>query len=117
MVNAFNDEKEHCNEGGNEGNKEDQFEANIKKSGKEWEEGNVGVYVCKMPAAKQNANSVPAQCCGVDDSEGGLEDKSKATINVNDQECNGAEDIKDKIGIIFDLEGKEVKVCLRDFGS
>jgi hypothetical protein len=41
----------------------------------------------------------------------------KATINVNDHKCNVAEDTKDVIGIIFDLEGDEVKVSLRDFGS
>jgi hypothetical protein len=47
----------------------DQFEANVKKSGKGWGEGNVGVYVWKMPAAKQNANNVAAEQCCVDDSE------------------------------------------------
>jgi hypothetical protein len=46
-----------------------------------------------MPAAKQNANSVAVECCGVYDSEGELEDKSKATINVNDHKCNIAEKI------------------------
>jgi hypothetical protein len=41
-----------------------------------------------MPAAKQNANNVAAERCGVDDYEGELEDNSKATTNVNDHECN-----------------------------
>jgi hypothetical protein len=67
--------------------------------------------------SQQNANSVAAEQCGVDDSEGELEDKSKATINVNDHECDVAEDTEDNIGIIFDLEGNEVKVSLWDFGS
>ncbi len=70
-----------------------------------------------MPAAKQNTNSVAAEQCGVDDCEGELEDNSKATINVNDHKCNVAEDTEDNIGIIFDLEGNEIKVRLRDFGS
>jgi hypothetical protein len=70
-----------------------------------------------MPAAKQNANSVAAVQCGVDDSEGELEDKSSSTININDHKCNIAEDTEDNIGIIFDLEHNEVKVNLRDFGS
>jgi hypothetical protein len=50
-----------------------------------------------MPTVLQQ-NAVVYQ----DDSEGGVEDKSKASINVDDQECNVAEDTKDKIGIIFD---------------
>jgi hypothetical protein len=36
-----------------------------------------------MPAAKQNASIVVAERYGVDDSEGRVEDKSKATSNVN----------------------------------
>jgi hypothetical protein len=78
---------------------------------------NVGVYVWKMPAAKQNANSVTAEQCDVDDCEWELEDNSKATINVNDHKCNIAEDTKDDIGFIFDLEGDNGKASLRDFGS
>jgi hypothetical protein len=92
----------------NKGDKDDQCEANIKKSGKEWGEGNAGIYVWKMPAAKQIANIVASESCGVDDCEGELEDNSKATINVNDHECKVAEDTKDNIGIIFDLEGNEL---------
>jgi hypothetical protein len=41
----------------------------------------------------------------------------KATINIHDHECNFSEDTEDDISIIFDLEGDEVKVSLRDFGS
>jgi hypothetical protein len=70
-----------------------------------------------MPAAKQNANSVAAEQCGVDDCEGESEDNSKATINVNDHICKVAEDTKEDIGIIFDLEDNEVNVSLRDFGT
>ncbi len=65
----------------------------------------------------QHANSVAAEQCGVDDCEGELDDNSKATINVNDHECNIIEDTKEDIGIIFKLEVNEVKVSLRDFGS
>jgi hypothetical protein len=54
----------------NKGDNDDQFKADVKKSGKKWEEGNVGVYVQKIPAAKQNANSAAAEQCGVDESEG-----------------------------------------------
>jgi hypothetical protein len=97
--------------------KKDKFKADLKTSGKERGYGNVGEDVHKIPAAKQDANNVAAECCGVDDSKGEVEDKSNAMDNINDQECNVAEDTKDKIGIIFDLEEKEVKVCLMDLGS
>ncbi len=71
----------------------------------------------KMPAAKQNANSVAAEECGVDDCKEESEDNSKATINVNDHECILIEDTEDDIGIIFKLEDNDVKVSLRrDFG-
>ena len=30
---------------------------------------------------------------------------------------DGSTDDEDEIGLIFELEGKETKVCLRDFGS
>ncbi len=33
---SFNDEEEKSSEGENKGDKDDQFEANVKKSGKEW---------------------------------------------------------------------------------
>jgi hypothetical protein len=64
-----------------------------------------------------HATNASAEECGVDDCEGGLEDNSKATINVNDNECNVIEDTEDDIGIIFKFEGNDVKVSLRDFGS
>ncbi len=61
LDNSFNDEEEKSSEGENKGDKDDQFEANVKKNGKEWGEDNVGVYVWKMLAAKQNANTVAAE--------------------------------------------------------
>ncbi len=70
-----------------------------------------------MAAETQHATNAAAEQCGVDDCEGDLEDNSKATINVNDHECNVIEDTEDNKGIIFKLEGNEVKVSLRDFGS
>ncbi len=114
---SCNDKKEESCEGENKGDKDDQFEANINKSGKEWGEGNVDVYVWKMTAATQHAKNVAVEQCGVDECERELEDNSKATINVDDHECNVIEDTKDDIGIIFKLKGNEVKVSLRDFGS
>jgi hypothetical protein len=45
LDNSFNDEEEKSSEGENKGDKDDQFEANVKKSGNKWGEGNVGIYV------------------------------------------------------------------------
>jgi hypothetical protein len=96
------DEEEEKNiEGENPGDKYDQFEANVNKSGHELGEGNVCV----------------AQECGVDDYEGELEENSKATFDINDHECNVITDTEDNIGIIFKLEGNNAKVSLRDFES
>ncbi len=81
--------------------KDDQFEANINKSRKEWGEGNVGEYVWKMKAETQHAINATAEQCGVDDCEGELEDNSKATINVNDHKCNVIEDTWDDIGNVL----------------
>ncbi len=117
LEDSCNDEVEKCSEGENKGDKDDQFEANIIKSGKEWGEGNVGVYVWKMTAETQHATNAAAEQCGKDDCEGELEENSKATINVNDHESNMIEDTDDDIGIILKLECNEVKVSLRDFGS
>ncbi len=58
-----------------------------------------------------------AEECGVDDCDRQLEDNSKATIDINNHECNVSTDTEDDIGIIFQLEGNDVKVSLRDFGS
>ena len=43
--------------------------------------------------------------------------KSKATFDINNHECNVITDTEDNIGILFKLEGNDVKVSLRDFGS
>ncbi len=58
-----------------------------------------------------------AEECGVDDCEEELEENSKTTFDINDHECNVITNAVDNIGIIFKLEGNDVKVSLRDFGS
>jgi hypothetical protein len=68
-----------------------------------------------MTKKTQHATNASSEECGVDDHEGKLEDNSKATINVNDHECNVIDDAEDNIGIIFILEGKDVKVSIKDF--
>jgi hypothetical protein len=117
LDNSCNDEEEKSSGGENKGDKDDQFEANVNKIGHEWGEGNVCVYVGKMTAETLHATNAAAEECGVDDCEGELEDNSKATINVNDHKCNVIEDTEDDIGIVFKLEGNDVKVSLRDFAS
>ncbi len=67
------------------GDQYDQFEANVNKSGHELGEGNDCV----------------AEICGVDDCEGELEEKSKATFNIDDHEWNMITDTEDNIGIIL----------------
>jgi hypothetical protein len=62
-------------------------------------------------------NVCVAEECGVDDCEGQLEENSKATFDINGHECNVITDTEDNIGIIFKLEGNDVKVSLSDFGS
>jgi hypothetical protein len=98
---SCNDKEEKNSEGENKGDKYDQFEANINKSGHELGEGNVCI----------------AEECGADDCEGELEENSKAKFDINDHEFNVITDTEDDIGIIFKLEGNNVKVSLRDFGS
>jgi hypothetical protein len=98
---SCNDKEEKNSEGVNKGDKYDQFEANVNKRGHELGEGNVCL----------------AEECGVDDCEGELKENSKATFDINDHECNVITDTEDNIGIIFNLEGNNVKVGLRDFGS
>jgi hypothetical protein len=80
-------------------------------------EGNICVYAWKITKETLHATNALAEECGVDDCEGQLEENSKATFNVNDHECNVITDTEDDIGIIFKLEGNDVKVSLRDFGS
>ncbi len=117
LDNSCNNEEGKSSEGENKGDKDDQFEANINKSGHEWGEGNVCVYVGKITEETLHATNASVQECGVDDCEGKLEDNLKAIINVNDHECNVIEDTGDNISIIFNLEGNDVKVSLGDFGS
>ncbi len=68
-----------------------------------------------MNRGKENVSV--AEECGVDNSEGELEENSKATFYINDHECNVITDTEDNIGIIFQLESNDEKVSLRDFGS
>ncbi len=117
LDNSCNDEEENSSEGENKGDKDDQFEANVYKSGHKLGEGNFCMYVGKMTEETLHATNASAEECGVDNCEGELEDNSKATINVNNHECNMIDDTEDNIGIIFKLEGNAVKVSLRDFGS
>ncbi len=62
-------------------------------------------------------NVCVAEECDVDDFEGHFEESSKATFDINDHDCNVITDTEDNIGIIFQLEGNDVKISLRDFGS
>jgi hypothetical protein len=101
LDNSCNDKEEKNSEGENTGDKYDQFEANVIKSGHELGEENV--FVVKE--------------CGVNYCKGELEENSKATFDINDHECNVINDTEDNIGIFFKLEGNDVKVSLRDFGS
>ncbi len=80
-------------------------------------EENFCVHVGKMTEETLHATNNSAEEYGVDDCEGGLEENSKATCNINNHECNLITDTEDNIGIIFKLEGNDVKVSLRDFGS
>jgi hypothetical protein len=81
--------------------KNDLFDANTNMSAPELGKGNVSL----------------AEECGVEDCDRQLEENSKATIDINNHECNMITDTEDNIGIIFQLEGNDVKVSLRDFGS
>ncbi len=85
LDNSCNDKEEKNSEGENKGDKYDQFEANVNKSGRELGEGNACV----------------AEECGVDDCKGELEGNSKATFDINDHECNVTTDTEDDTGIIF----------------
>jgi hypothetical protein len=101
LDNSCNDKKDKNGEGGNEGGINYQFDADVKMSARELGKGNISV----------------AEKCGVDDCDGQLEEHSKATIDINNHECNVITDTEDDIGIIFQLKGKDVKVNIRDFGS
>ncbi len=94
LDNSSNDKDENNSEGKNKGGKNDQFEANVNMSGCELGEGNVCI----------------AEECGVDYCEGQFQDNSKATFDIYNHECNVITDTEDNIGIIFQLEGNDVKV-------
>jgi hypothetical protein len=70
-------------------------------SGRELGEGNV---------------CVAEECC-VDDCEGLFKENSRATFDIKNHECKMITDTEDDIGMIFQLEGNDVKVSQRDFGS
>ncbi len=79
----------------------DQFDANVNMIAPELGKGNISL----------------AEECVVDDCDGQLEENSKVAIDINNHECNMITDTKDNIGKIFELEGNNVKVSIRDFGS
>ncbi len=70
LDNSCNYEEEKNSEGENKGDKYDQFEANVNKSGHELGEGNVCVYVGKMTEETLHATNASAEECGADDCEG-----------------------------------------------
>jgi hypothetical protein len=104
LDNFCNDEEEKYSDRENKGDKDDQFEANVNKSGHELREENVCVYVGKMTEETLHATNASAEECGRDDCEGELKENPKATINVYDHECNVIDDTEDDIGIIFKLK-------------
>ncbi len=75
--------------------------------------GIVCIYVGKMTENTLHATNASSEECGVDDCEGELEDNSKATINLNNHESNVIDDTEYNIGIMFKLEGNDVKVSVR----
>ncbi len=101
LDNSCNDKEDNNGEGENEGDISYRFDANIKMSAHELGKGNVSL----------------AEECGLDDCDRQLEVNSKATIDNNDHECNVITDTENNIGTIFQLEGNDVKVSIRDFGS
>jgi hypothetical protein len=58
---SCNDEEEKSSEGENKDDKEDQFAANVNKSGHELGEGNVCVYVGKMKEETLHAANASAE--------------------------------------------------------
>jgi hypothetical protein len=101
LDNLCNGKKDKKGEGGNKGDIYYQFDAGVKMSARELGKDNISV----------------ADKCGVDDCDGELGEHSKAIIDMNNHECHMTTDTEDDIGIIFQLEGKDVKVSIRDFGS
>jgi hypothetical protein len=85
LDNSCNDKKDKNGEGGNKGDINYQFDVDVKMSARELGKGNVSV----------------AEKCGVNDCDGQLKEHSKATIDINDHECNVITNTEDNIGIIF----------------
>ena len=85
LDNSCNDKEDNNGEGENEGDTNDQYDANINMSARELGKGNICL----------------AEECGVDDCDRQLEKNSKATIDINNHECNVITDTEDNIGIIF----------------
>ncbi len=83
--NSCNDKEDNNCKGENKGDTNDQFDANVNMSMHELGKGNISL----------------AEECDVDDCDGKLEENSKATIDINDHECNVITDTEDDIGIIF----------------
>jgi hypothetical protein len=100
LDNSCNDKRDKNGGGVNKGDINYQFDAEVKMSACELGKGNIS----------------EAEKCGVDDCDGQLEEHSKATIDINNHECNVITDTEDKISIVFQLESKDVKVSIRDFG-
>jgi hypothetical protein len=90
LDNSCNDKEDNNGEGENEGDINYQFEANVKMSARELGKGNVSV----------------AEECGVDNCEG--------EFHINHHKCNVITDTEDDIGLIFQLEGNDEKVSLRE---
>ncbi len=67
LADSCNDEEEKSSEGENKGDKDDQLETNVNKSGHEWGEGNMSVHAGKMTDETLHATIASAEECGVDD--------------------------------------------------
>ncbi len=93
MDNPCNEKKDKNGEGGNEGDINYQFDADVKMSARELGKGNISV----------------AEKCGIDDCDRQIEEHSKATIDINNNECNVITGTEDNIGIIFSVGGQRCK--------
>jgi hypothetical protein len=89
LDNSCYEKKDKIGEGGNEGDINYQFDADVKMSAHELGKGNISV----------------AEKCGANGCDGQLEEHSKATRDINNHECNVITDTEDNIGRIFQLEG------------
>jgi hypothetical protein len=101
LDNSCYGKKDKKEEGGNKADIYYLFDAGVKMSALELGKDNISV----------------ADKCGVDDCEGELDEHSEGIIDMKNHECHVTTDTEDNIGIIFWLEGEDVKVSIRDFGS